>query len=257
MKIDLSAVAIVLLFVAPGYLAYWTRNHFAPRSLAPKGPAEEFAGFVVVSACTHGLLGIVAIAFAALGGLELDLHPFGVHFDLFRVFAWADQFDLQGWLALHKGTALAILVIYFGLSCALGYLLGLPLALLDLNWHDSLWGWVRSGKLGNWMNRQGIRGTIGEQPAIYTALKPELDEYDRQKYVFVEAELRGSKGFYTGQVSDYSLSKDEDPHKLVLLRNTRYRSDDSTDYGPVTPGETVLIDLADVLILRIQQVPKG
>ena len=71
MKIDLSAVAIVLLFVAPGYLAYWTRNHFAPRSLAPKGPAEEFAGFVVVSACTHGLLGIVAIAFAALGGLEL------------------------------------------------------------------------------------------------------------------------------------------------------------------------------------------
>ena len=165
MKIDLSAVAIVLLFVAPGYLAYWTRNHFAPRSLAPKGPAEEFAGFVVVSACTHGLLGIVAIAFAALGGLELDLHPFGVHFDLFRVFAWADQFDLQGWLALHKGTALAILVIYFGLSCALGYLLGLPLALLDLNWHDSLWGWVRSGKLGNWMNRQGIRGTIGEQPS--------------------------------------------------------------------------------------------
>jgi len=249
MKIDLSAVAIVLLFVAPGYFAYVTRNHFAPRSLAPKGPTEEFAGFVVVSAFAQCLLGTVALILAFLAGLAYHLKPL-------HIFVWADGMDFQAWLHLHKSAGFAIVILYFLLSCAFGSMLGLPLALSDLSWKGRLGRWARSGKRGDWLRRQGVRGVIVEHPAIYTAMRPDLDEHGREKYVFVEAELRNSKGFYAGQVSNYSVSRDEDPHKLVLLRNVSYSPDDSTDYGPVISSQSVLLDLADVLVLRIQQASR-
>ncbi len=250
MKIDFSAVAIVLLFVAPGYFAYRTRNHFAPRSLSPKGPTEEFAGFVVISAFAHCLLGAATLVLAVLAGLASHLNPL-------RFFVWADSIDFQVWLHLHKSAGFVIVISYFLLSCACGSVLGLPLALSDLSWKGGLFRWVQAGKRGAWLRRQGVRGIIVEQPAIYTALRPDLDEHGREKYVFVEAELRESKGFYAGQVSNYSVSRDEDPHKLVLLRNTSYSPDDSSAYEPVIPSGTVLIDLADVLVLRVQQVPRG
>lgn len=250
MKIDLSAVVIVLLFVAPGYFAYWSRNLFAPRSLSPKGPTEEFAGFVVVSAFVHCLFGAATLFLAVLAGVASHLNPS-------LCFVWADNFDWQLWMHLHRSAELAITVSYFLLSCAIGYLLGLPLALSNLSRMGWFWRWFQAGERGAWLRRQGVRGIIVEQPAIYTALRPELDELGYEKIVFVEAELRDSKGFYAGQVSNYSVSKDEDPHKLVLLRNTMYSPNDSSRYAPVVPSGTVLIDLADVLVLRIQQIPRG
>ncbi len=252
MKIDISAVVIVLAFVAPGYFAYWTRNHFAPRSLAPKGPTEEFAGFVVVSAIIHSILALVAIALAAVAGLAgvvAHLHPLWI-------FDWADQVDFQAWLTFHKSAGLGILSTYFLLSCGLGYFSGLPLALLDLNWQGWPWRWVQSGKRGLWLRRKGVRGVFGEHPAIYVALRPDLDADGRLNYVLVEAQLRDSKGFYTGQVSSYSISKDEDAHKLILLRDASFRPDDASQYIPVN-DKTVLLDLADVLVLRIQQLPRS
>jgi hypothetical protein len=252
MKIDISAVAIVLAFVAPGYFAYLNRNHFAPRSLAPKGPTEEFAGFVVVSAIIHSILALVAMILAAvagLAGMAAHLHPLWV-------FYWADQVDFQTWLTIHKSAGLGLLSAYFLLSCGFGYLSGLPLALLDLNWQGWPWRWVQSGKRGLWLRRRGVRGIFGEHPAIYGALRPDLDADGRLNYVLVEAQLRDSKGFYTGQVASYSISKDEDAHKLILLRDASFRPDDASHYIPVS-NKTVLLDLADVLVLRIQQLPRS
>lgn len=248
MKIDFSAVAIVLAFVAPGYFAYWTRNHFAPRSLAPKGPTEEFAGFVVVSAIIHSFLALGAFVLAALSGLL-------THGDPLWAFAWMDKTALAAWPASIKAAGFALLSAYFLLSCVCGYLLGLPLALLDLNWQGWPWRWVQSGRRGVWLRRKGVRGVIGEHPAIYGALRPELDAQGRPKYVLVEAQLRDANGFYTGQVASYSISKDEDAHKLILLKDVSFRPNDSSAYVPAA-SVTVLLDLADVLVLRIQQVPK-
>jgi hypothetical protein len=252
MKIDISAVVIVPAFVAPGYFAYWTRNHFASRSLAPKGPTEEFAGFVVVSALIHCLLALAVIALGAVVGLAGIV----LHQPPLWVFIWADQFDFQAWLALHKSAGLGLLSTYFLLSCGLGYFAGLPLALLDLNWQGWPWRWIQSGKRGLWLRRRGVRGIFGEYPAIYGALRPDLDADGRLKYVLVEAQLRDSKGFYTGQVASYSISKDEDAHKLILLRDASFRPDDASEYLAVR-DKTILLDLADILVLRIQQIPQS
>lgn len=247
MKIDLSAVAIILIFVAPGYLAYRTRNRFAPRSLAPKGPTEEFAGFVVVSALIQALLGLIVVLCAVLGGLAFHHGPFWL-------MTGQHGAELYGWLSLRQDVGFAVLALDFLISCGFGYFIGLPLALLDLSWEGWLWSWTRSGRSGNWLRRHGLRGIIGEHPAIYVALRPDLDEHGRQKVVFVEAELRDSKGFYTGQVASYSLARDEEAHKLVLLRDAWFRPDASSENEPVQ-SDTVLIDLTDVLVLRIQQAP--
>jgi len=252
MKIDISAVVIVLAFVAPGYFAYWTRNRFAPRSFAPKGPTEEFAGFVVISAIIHCVIVLVIIALAAVAGVAGMV----AHLRPLWIFDWADQVDFQAWLAIHKSAGLGILSAYFLLSCVFGYLSGLPLALLDLNWQGWPWRWILSGKLGLWLRRRGVRGILSEHPAIYGALRPDLDADGRLNYIVVEAQLRDSMGFYTGQVASYSISKDEDAHKLVLLRDASFRPDDDSQYLPVS-NKTVLLDLADVLVLRIQKISQS
>lgn len=249
MKIDGSTLAILLFFVTPGYLTYWVRNHFVPRSQSPRGTTEELAGFVVVSAFIHCLLGSVATFSLLLHGAIQKYDP---TFD----FPWVNSLITDAWWQQNLAAGLIGVIAYFLVSCMAGLAVGVPMALYSLSWEGSLWSSFREelDDKGAWLRRHGIRGVIAEQPAIYTALRPGLGKDGQENVVLVEAELRDGCGFYIGQVASYSISKDEDAHKLLLLRQAQYSKDRVSDYGPPGSG-TVLIDLADVLVLRVTQVP--
>jgi hypothetical protein len=249
MKIDATAIAILLFFVTPGYLTYWVRNHFVPRSLAARGATEEIAGFVVASALVHCLLGLfVSLGFALHGAFQ--------NCDVLSDFQWINTVGLEPWWLAHPTNGIALAIGYLLLSACLGAALGVPLALLSLRWKSSFWGSLQTAfhDNGTWLRRHGIRGLIAEQPAIYTALRPTLAPDGSENLVIIEAELRDSKGFYIGQVASYSIARDEEPHKIVLVRNAQFSQDNLSEYGPIQPG-TLLIDLADVLTLKISQVP--
>jgi len=249
MKIDVSTLVVLLFFVAPGYLTYWVRNHFVPRSQSPRGATEELAGFVVVSAFVHCFLGLLAT-------LGLLLHGAIQNCDPVSGFSPINLILTDSWWHQNPGIGLIAAIAYFLVSCMAGVVIGLPIALYSLSWEGLLWRYLR-GELvdrGAWLRRHGIRGLIAEQPAIYTALRPQLGEDGEELAVLIEAELRDGRGFYIGQVDSYSISRDEDTHKFVLLRQAQFSQDRVSDYETPKPG-TVLIDLADVLVLRITQVP--
>jgi len=249
MKIDGSTLVILLFFVAPGYLTYWVRNHFVPRSQSPRGATEELAGFVVVSAFVHCLLGLLATFFLLLHGAIQNCDPTSD-------FSSINLIVTDSWWHQNLAIGLITVIAYFLVSCMAGVAIGLPMALYSLSWEGLLWRSLRRELVdkGAWLRRHGIRGLIAEQPAIYTALRPQLSDDGEENAVLIEAELRDGRGFYIGQVDSYSISRDEDTHKFVLLRQAQFSQDRVSDYETPRSG-TVLIDLADVLVLRITQVP--
>ena len=220
-----------------------------PRSQSPRGATEELAGFVAVSAFVHSIPG-------ALATFGLLLHGAIQKFDPTSDFPSVNAIATDSWWQRNLAAGVISVIGYFLVSSTAGVAIGFPMALYSLSWEGSLWQWFRNELVdkGAWLPRHGIRGLIAEQPPIYTALRPELDEDGEEKAVLIEAELRDERGFYIGQVASYSISRDEDAHKLILLRQAQFSKDRASDYGPPGSG-TVLIDLADALVLRVTQVP--
>ena len=137
MKIDVSAIAILLFFVAPGYLAYWIRNHFVPRTLVARGATEELAGFVVVSAFIHCVLGLLATVGLLVHGAIRQCDPASD-------FTAINHLDISAWWQLHPSNGLIAAILYFLVSCGAGIVLGVPLALSTLTWKSAVWRMIRS-----------------------------------------------------------------------------------------------------------------
>jgi len=246
MKIDLSTIALILLAVLPGYFSFKVRNLLAPRSFAAKGPTEELASFVAVSVVVQAILAIASAGIAGLAGLASfrDIHYF---FDLF------DRHIGSFWL--HPSIAALATFAYVGIACAAGALFGLPLALFQIGGLPKLWAAIaEEEEVRGWLKRNGIRGLLGERPIIYEALTPPLDKAGNEQILFLEAELKGSAGFYAGQVSSYTVLKDEEPHKLVLLKSPFFKPNRVSDYEELSCDQ-LLLDLADVLVLQVRAHP--
>ena len=71
--------------------------------------------------------------------------------------------------------------------------------------------------------------------------------------VFVEIELRDEQGFYSGQVSQYAIVKDEEPHKPIVLIDVWFKQNRQSEYTKIdTDG--ILLDLADAIAVLVKQV---
>ncbi len=104
------------------------------------------------------------------------------------------------------------------------------------------------------LKRYGIRGLLSERPIIHDALTSSLDEIGNEQIVFIEAEMKDKTGFYAGQVASYTILKDEEPHKLVLLKSAYFKSDRTDDYRQLDCDQ-LLLDLADVVVLQVRALP--
>ncbi len=65
--------------------------------------------------------------------------------------------------------------------------------------------------------------------------------------------MKDQRGFYSGQVSQFAIVKDEEPHKPIYLIDVWFKTDRESEYKKLQTGG-IMIDLADVATMSVQQV---
>ncbi len=65
--------------------------------------------------------------------------------------------------------------------------------------------------------------------------------------------MREGLGLYSGQLSQFAIVQDEEPHKPIYLIDVWYRKDRSMPYEQVE-ADGLMIDLADAVTLSVRQV---
>jgi hypothetical protein len=241
LKIDFSTIILVIIAVIPGLFAIRSRNLVAPRSFAPQGTSAELAELVALGFTTHGILILLVAAFLLVFGWQN-------HGDLLFFFRKIDAAHIDSWSFQHISEATLLITIYVFISFVLSHLLGFVYGVWRL---QSSIAAKLFGKAA-WLRRFGITGLLGERPIIYEVLNPAVD-HNVANSMFVEVEMRDGLGLYSGQLEQFAIVQDEEPHKPIYLIDVWYRKDRSMEYERVeTDG--LMIDLADVLTLSVRQV---
>jgi hypothetical protein len=117
-------------------------------------------------------------------------------------------------------------------------------------------GWLgidddsRAGKL--WLRMVG-RFLLAGRPIIYDALFPEEDETGKSKLVFVELVLKDNGGTYIGQVEAFSITRDEEEHKLLYMIDVYRRENTDSSFRKLAV-DGMLIDLSEVVTLSVLQM---
>lgn len=242
MKFDFSTILLVIVAVIPGLFAQRTRNQLVPRSFDPQGASAELAELVALGVVTHGILAFLsAILLLLLGWLRMgDPDYFFSKLDSPLTGQWCSQHIVEVSLI-----AFGYVIFSFFFSHWLGFINGL----LRLKSPFTTLLFARAAWLRRWF---GVEGLLGERPIIYEVLNPALD-HGTAKSVFVEVEMKDGLGFYSGQLSQFAIVRDEEPHKPIFLIDVWFKKNRSDDYESVeTDG--VMIDLAETATLLVKQV---
>ncbi|WP_263385896.1 DUF6338 family protein [Granulicella arctica] len=242
MKFDVSTILLVIVAVIPGLFAQRTRNQLVPRSFAPQGASAELAELVALGVATHGILAFLLATVSLLIGWIHEGQP-----DYY--FSKLDSLIVSQWFSQHIVEACLIASAYvfvsFFFSHWLGFLYGV--------WRSNSPFTTRLFAKATWLRKRfGVTGLLGERPIIYEVLNPALDR-DGTKSVFVELEMKDGLGFYSGQLSQFAIVKDDEPHKPVYLIDVWYKKDRNDDYISVAT-DGIMIDLADAVTLLVKQV---
>jgi hypothetical protein len=240
-KIDFSTILLVIIAVIPGLFALRSRNLVAPRSFAPQGNSAELAELVALGIATHGILILIAaIVFSILGWHS---HQLVLYF-----FSEIDAAHLDTWCVQHISEVSVLATVYIFISFLLSHWLGFVYGIFRLQspFTSSLL------KEATWLRNFGVTGLLGERPIIYEVLNPTI-ENSSTKSIFIEVEMRNCLGLYSGQLSQFAIVQDDQPHKPIYLIDVWYRKDRSMTYEQVeTDG--LMIDLADAVTLSVRQV---
>ena len=243
MKIDLSTVLLVIVCVIPGLFAQRSRNSVCPRSFDDQGASSELGELVALGISTHGLAAILASLILMLAGSCLHAEPG-------RYFHTLDSWQVQQWIASHWTEAVSVGTIYVFVSFVVSHWLGL---------FYGVWRQQRSPitaailRKADWLKCRGVTGLLGERPIIYEALNPLTDNDGTPYFVFVEVEMKDGGGFYSGQLSQFAIVKDEEPHKPIFLIKASFKKLAQESYGELT-ASGLMLDLADIVTLKVQQV---
>lgn len=242
MKIDVSTILLVVLCVIPGLFAQRSRNLVFPRSFVDQGTAAELGELVALGVSTHGLLILFGAFVLILLGLFHCFQP--MHF-----FHQVDSWNIELWSVGHRTEALTLATLYVFLSFGVSHWLGLGYGA----WRGKAPITTAVLKSAKWLERFGVTGLLGEKPIIYEILTPSVDDTGTECTVFVEIEMKDGLGFYSGQLDQFAIVKDEEPHKPIYLIDAAYRRTLDDDYASLQ-GDGVLLDLADAAHVVVKQV---
>ena len=249
MEIDLSKVVLLLLAILPGYVVRRGSDKVLPRSDRKPGATEEIAYFVVMSAVVHILLILLLFLLSIPAAWFAHRPPFA------DVSVWFCLNTLDLSQRMH-GLPAGYCFLYFLASLLGGYFLGLFSGLCGVwPWREQLLlklHLAESG-LGRFWSRHFDRYMLSGTPILYKLLLPQLDEHGEERTVYAEIELRGGHGTITGRVISFSTQNDEEPHKLIYLRNV-YKKENSAAQYQKLPADGLLLDLADALTVQVKQV---
>ena len=242
MKFDFSTILLVIIAVIPGLFAQRARNQLVPRSFAPQGASAELAEFVALGVATHGILAFLsAIVLLLLGWLrEGDPDYFFSKLDSPLAGQWCSQHIVEVSLI-----AFGYVIFSFFFSHWEGFINGflrLKSPFTTMPFAKATWLW----------KSLGVQGPLSERPILYEVLSPVID-HGATKSVFVEVEMKGGLGFYSGQLSQFAIVRDEEPHKPIFLIDVWFKRERSDEYESVdTDG--IMIDLAEAANLLVKQV---
>jgi hypothetical protein len=242
LKIDVSTVLLVILCIIPGLFAQRSRNLVFPRSFVEQGASAELGELVALGVSTHGLLVLIGSLLLLILGFCHCIQP--LHF-----FHSIDAWPIRQWSSLHPTEAVALGTCYVFLSFAVSHWLGLAYGI----WRGKAPITTRALKNATWLQKWGVTGLLGEKPIIYEILSPNVAEDGTECTVFVELEMKDQLGFYAGQLSQFAIVKDEEPHKPIYLIDASYRRTLADDYV-LLQGDGVLLDLADAAQVFVKQV---
>ena len=242
MRLDLPTLFIFIVAVVPGLFAQRTRNQLVPQSFAPQGASAELAELIALGVATQGILAFLAAAILSFTGwlLRGNYRYFFSKIDSLIASQWCSQHILEASLV-----ASGYVFVSFFFSHWLGFLYGL----MRSNSPITRKVFAKAVWLQRWF---GVTGLLGERPIIYEVLNPEQDHGEAQS-VFVEVELKNGLGFYSGQLSQFAIVKDDEPHKPIYLIDVWFKKDRGDEYESIkTDG--VMIDLADAATLLVEKV---
>lgn len=242
MKFDVSTILLVIVAVIPGLFAQRTRNQVVPQSFAPQGASAELAELVALGVSTHGILAFILASILFLIGCLSKGSP-----DYF--FSKLDSLIAGQWCSQHIVEASLVTSGYVFVSFVFSHWLGFIYGI----WRSNSPFTRKLFAHATWLQKRfGVTGLLGERPIIYEVLNPALDRGTTQS-VFVEVEMKDALGFYSGQLSQFAIVKDDEPHKPIFLIDVWFKQQRSDDYESVeTDG--IMIDLADVATLLVKHV---
>lgn len=242
MNFDPSTILLVLIVVVPGLFAQRTRNQIIPRSFAPQGSSAELAELVALGIATHGILiAVVSLVACFVGWLARNSADY--------------YFEIVDTFIAHHGWTQHFVEAALGLF---GYVL---LSFFVSHWLGFVYGMLRSKSYftqfffakATWLLRIfGVTGLLGERPIVYELLNPEIVNGTANR-VYVEIECKDRRGFYSGQVSQYAIVKDEEPHKPIIMIDVWFKSTLEVEYEKVET-DSIMLDLADAVAIRVKQV---
>ncbi|MBW4037413.1 MAG: hypothetical protein HIU91_00815 [Acidobacteria bacterium] len=238
MKLDLSTVFLVILCVIPGLFAQRGRNLVRPRSFENQGATTELGELVALGITTHVLLFLFFAFLLLLAGV--------LHWNLLFYFHQIDRWHGQTWATTHVAEGLSLACIYVFLTFAVSHWLGVFYG----TWTPLLtaFGIRRIPYL-----RRRVRSLIGERPIVYEAFSPRREGPDNTpNLVFVEVEMKGGLGFYAGQLHQFSILSDEEPHKPIYLANAWFKLLRADEYQ-VIEADGILLDLAETVQVSVRQ----
>ena len=245
MKFDFSTILLVIVAVIPGLFAQRTRNQLVPRSFAPQGASAELAELVALGVATHGTIAFLSAVILLLLGWLRKGNP--------DYFLWKLDSLIQGqWCSQHLVEASLIAFSYVLFSFFVSHWLGFASGLLRLKSPVTAMLFGKAAWLGRWF---GVSGLLGEKPIIYEVLSPAL-EYGSTKSVFVEVEMKAGLGFYSGQLQQFAIVRDEEPHKPIFLIDVWFKRQRDDEYEPLSSGG-IMIDLAEAATLLVTQVDES
>lgn len=243
LRIDFSTVLLVVLCVIPGLFAQRSRNLVCPRSFEEQGASAELGELVALGISTHGVALCVFVMFCVIIGL--------LRSDLTYMIGKLDAWPLHTWTSRHPLETLTFGTLYVFASFALSHWLGIVYGIFRLRSPVTSSVLKRSKRLQKW----GIQGLLGERPIVYEAFSPRLRSSDGLSYlVFVELEMKDGRGFYAGQLSEFSILKDNEPHKPVYIISAYFKLNRDDEYERVQ-ADGVLLDLSDTVLVRVIQTP--
>jgi hypothetical protein len=232
---------LVIVAVIPGLFAQRTRNHLVPRSFAPRGASAELAELVALGIATHGMFAFISAAILFFFGWFRHGDP-----DYF--FSKLDLLVGGQWFPQHPVETSLIAFGYIFLSFFFSHWLGFIYGLLRLKSPFTTMLFANATWLRRWF---GLSGLLGERPIIYEVLNPVLD-HGATKSVFVEVEMKDGLGFYAGQLSQFAIVRDEEPHKPIFLIDVWFKKKRGDDYEFINT-DGIMIDLAEAATLSVKQ----
>lgn len=208
-----------------------------PRSFEDQGTSAELGELVALGISTHAVLVLVASFILFCWGL--------VHRHFLLAFTRLDGWRITEWVKNHPSESLLLATLYVLLSFFVSHWLGFVYGIFRLRTPITSF----ASRKFRFLRRLGLDDKLGERPFLWDTLLPTDDNL-----MFLEIEMRDNAGFYAGQLSLFAIVKDEEPHKPVSLINAWRKDQRADQYQPIE-ADTILLDLADAIEVRIIQRP--